>query len=148
MRTGEHSYRLYSCRCCARQVRICRRCDRGNQYCAGDCARIRRCESLRRAGARYQSGYRGACRHAARQRVWRARQIQKVTHQGSVEPVVAAIVTATVITPPPNDADPAVTRFDRALRVVGGGGARRVRCCFCGRGLPRFVRLGPLRGGP
>ena len=30
MREGEESYRLCSCRRCARQVRICRRCDRGN----------------------------------------------------------------------------------------------------------------------
>ena len=54
MRAGEESYRLYSCGRCAQQVRICRGCDRGNQYCAGECARIRRRESLRRAGERYQ----------------------------------------------------------------------------------------------
>ncbi len=53
MRADEQSYRLYSCRRCAQQMRICRRCDRGNQYCAAECARIRRGESLRRAGARY-----------------------------------------------------------------------------------------------
>ena len=90
MRASEESYRLYSCRRCAQQVRICRRCDRGHQYCAGECARIRRGESLRRAAQRYQQSYRGACRHAARQRAWRVRHAQKVTHQGSLSTVVRA----------------------------------------------------------
>ena len=72
MRASEQSYRLYSCGRCAQQVRICCECDRGNLYCAGECALIRRSESLRRAGARYQLSYRGACCHAARQRRWRA----------------------------------------------------------------------------
>ena len=148
MRSGkEGSYRLFSCRRCAQQVRICRHCDRGHQYCAAGCARIRRRESLRRAGDRYQQSYRGACRHAARQRVWRARQLQKVTHQGSPEGVGAAIVSATstltlhehadTVTPPPPDS----LAWPRAAR-------RRARCSFCRRRLPRLVRLGPLRGGP
>ncbi len=50
---GEPSYRLYNCARCAAQVRLCRRCDHGNVYCAGECARISRRESVRRAGARY-----------------------------------------------------------------------------------------------
>ena len=60
MQANEKTYRLYSCGRCANQVRICRDCDRGNLYCAGECAFIRRCESLRRAAERYQSSYRGA----------------------------------------------------------------------------------------
>jgi len=70
MEAGEASYRLYGCGRCAQQVRICCECDRGNQYCAGECALIRRRESLRRAGERYRLSYRGACLHAARQRLW------------------------------------------------------------------------------
>ena len=66
MKAGEQSYRLYSCRRCAQQVRVCRHCDRGNHYCAGECARVRRRESVRRAGVRYQLSYRGACCHAHR----------------------------------------------------------------------------------
>lgn len=149
MRAREESYRLYSCRRCAQQVRICRRCDRGHQYCAADCARVRRRESLRRAGARYQMSYRGASRHAARQRVWRARQMQKVTHHGSPEPVVAAIVAASSTTPTGHDADHAAVAppWDRPA-AAGRGSPRRARCCFCGRRLPRFARVGPLRGGP
>jgi hypothetical protein len=148
MRASEQSYRLYSCRRCAQQVRICRRCDRGHQYCAAECARIRRCESLRRAGARYQSGYRGACRHAARQRRWRARQAQKVTHHGSAPPVVASIVAVTPITPAPNDAEPFAGAPRCARHAAQRAVAQRLRCCVCGRRLPRFARLGPLRGGP
>jgi len=79
---GEPSYRLYNCRRCAVQVRICSCCDHGNIYCAGECAQIRRRESRRRASARYQLTRRGAHHHAARQRRWRMRRRQKVTHQG------------------------------------------------------------------
>jgi hypothetical protein len=136
MRAGEESYRLYSCRRCAQQVRICRRCDRGHQYCAAECARIRRAESLRRAGARYQTSYRGASRHAVRQRRWRARRAQKVTHHGSLQSVGAAIVMTLSITPRRSDADHVLIA------------APSPRCCFCGRPLSRFARTGPLRGGP
>ena len=161
MRTGEETYRVYNCRRCAQQVCICRHCDRGNQYCAGDCASLRRCESRRRAGQRYQHGYRGASRHAARQRAWRERRAQKVTHQGSPATDVALIVAPTSITSEGNHADiasvvpPPHGRTHRAgaLRLqVHGPVQRRVpaaaRCCFCGCVLPRFARFGPLRGGP
>jgi len=52
----EPAYRLYNCERCQVQVRICERCDHGNVYCAGECARIRRRESQRRSQARYQRG--------------------------------------------------------------------------------------------
>lgn len=161
MRAGEETYRLYSCRHCAQQVRICRHCDRGNQYCAGDCAWLRRCESLHRAGQRYQQGYRGASRHAARQRVWRERRAQKVTHQGSLATDVALIVAPTSTTSQGSHADiasvvpPPHGRAHRAaaLRVQARGPVQRrapatARCCFCGCVLPRFARFGRLRGGP
>jgi len=100
MGTSEKSYRLYSCGRCARQVRICGRCDRGNRYCAQGCAPIRRRESLRRASERYQESYRGACKHAARQRAWRCRHAQKVTHQASIATVPALIVVSSSTTTP------------------------------------------------
>lgn len=43
----EPTYRLYNCQRCGLQVRICRRCDHGNIYCAGECSRIRRRQSVR-----------------------------------------------------------------------------------------------------
>ena len=147
MGESEPSYRLFSCRSCAQQVRICRRCDRGNQYCAEGCAREHRCESLRRAGARYQLSYRGACRHAARQRRWRARRAHKVTHQGSPEALDPLIVAASSIA---NDAGHAVTSplLDSAPWAVARGVQSRARCSFCGRALPRFARWGFLRSAP
>ena len=155
MGAGEQTYRLYSCRRCAQQVRICRDCDRGNQYCAGECARMRRRESLRRAARRYQHSYRGACRHAARQRVWRGRHAQKVTHQGSPGTVVAVIVAPTSTTTQGSYADRASARAHRVgvARVPARWPVHRrapatARCCFCGCVLARFARLGPLRGGP
>jgi hypothetical protein len=142
MRASEESYRLYSCRRCAQQVRICRRCDRGHQYCRGECARIRRRESLRRAAQRYQQSYRGACRHAARQQAWRTRRAQKVTHQGSISTVTALIVVPTSTTIEGTYADSAcATALPQRDRAPP-------HCCFCGRRLARFARLGPLRGGP
>ena len=78
----ENTARLYHCARCHRQVVICRRCDRGNIYCAHGCARKARKASLRAAGNRYQKSRRGRLNHADRQRRYRAR-CQKVTHQGS-----------------------------------------------------------------
>ena len=101
MEASQKTYRLYSCGRCAEQVRICRDCDHGNVYCAGECAQICRRESRRRAAEHYQLSQRGASRHAHRQSTWRERQAHKVTHQGSLPsaetPIVAAISTQTTI---------------------------------------------------
>lgn len=160
MQISGSSYRLYSCACCAQQVRICRQCDRGNQYCAQGCAKQRRRQSVHRAGRRYQRSRRGARLHAARQRCWRARAAQKVTHQGSdVAGITSRIValdtaswTLPAHAPDPPDA-PSVRHCPpaaRAISVLGvvGGEVRRSVCGFCGRALPTLTRLGPLRGGP
>lgn len=133
---GEPSYRLYSCARCAAQVRLCRRCDHGNVYCAGECARIRRRESVRRAGARYQRSRRGATRHAARQRAYRARVRCKVTHQGSLDRDPAGSLSRTRTAPrscPDASAAEASDEDDRP------------RCAFCGTLLPPFTRI---RAGP
>ena len=168
MGAGEKTYRLYSCGRCVEQVRICCNCDRGNLYCAGECAKIRRRESLRRAGERYQLSYRGACLHAARQSAWRQRRAQKVTHQGSFPSadtvIVAAISTQTTtqgthvdmasIQPPPQPPGMphaglsaahtyAHRRWHRHHMVPSAHS-----CSFCWRALPAFARLGRLRGGP
>jgi len=168
MGASEKTYRLYSCARCAEQVRICCECDRGNLYCAGECAEIRRRESLCRAGERYQLSYRGACLHAARQSAWRSRQAKKVTHQGSLPSAVPVIVAATSsqtttqgshvdiasIQPPPQPQSlPGVALSAAHTRAQGRWHAQRMApsahsCSFCWRALPAFARLGPLRGGP
>ena len=76
------SHRLFLCARCSKQVHICSDCDRGNIYCSEACAAIRRRESVREAGRRYQQGPPGRRSHARRQRAYVARRRRKVTHQG------------------------------------------------------------------
>jgi hypothetical protein len=171
MAASEQTYRLYNCARCAEQVHICRRCDRGNQYCAGECAQIRRRESLQRAGERYQRSYRGAHAHAARQRAWRERQTQEVTHHGSLSSAlwltVASTSTQTTIeqgthvdtasveprAQAHSGCEIAITLERGDLRMHARvashyAGMSRLCCSVCGRVLPLFARLGSLRGGP
>jgi hypothetical protein len=131
---GEPSYRLYNCARCGAQVRVCRRCDHGNLYCARACAQIRRAESVRRASARYQRTRRGAARHAARQRAFRARERCKVTHQGSPNLELRCKVSGTGIT------QGIFTDVSRSAdqELVQ-------RCTFCRAVLPRWTRI---RAGP
>jgi hypothetical protein len=131
----EPTYRLYNCQRCGVQVRICGRCDHGNIYCVGECSRIRRRESLRRASARYQRTRRGALCHAARQQGWRARR-PIVTHQGYRGGVLCRSVSDHAITAmepsPANDAAP-----HSGGPVVPGAHAR---CAFCRVLLPAWTR--------
>lgn len=160
------SHRLYHCAACGQPVHICRACDRGNTYCAGACAPMRRTESLRRAGARYQRSHRGATRHAARQSAWRARRIQEVTHQGShaVAPTGTLPCSATEATRPLEHGDAKHSESGsgvhamRAALLISASVARlhyhghrpaartsALACDFCRRLLTPWVRMGPLR---
>ena len=155
MGASEDSYRLYNCVRCAKQVRICRKCDRGNIYCADSCAQISRREAQRRAGRDYQLSPRGACNHGARQARLRARHANKVTHQGSPAKPTLGIVasippttqgeehvgTAAVIRVRPVPLH-AHASFSIHHRVLG------LCCSFCGAVLAPFARRGPLRSGP
>jgi hypothetical protein len=133
----EPSYRLYNCRRCGVQVRVCGGCDHGNIYCAGPCAQIRRRESLRRAAVRYQRSRRGAGYHAARQQVWRTRRRQKVTHQGCASAALCRSVSATPIM--------AVDRTDAQCAETANSMPHRAaslaRCAFCRAPLPAWTRL-------
>lgn len=143
------SYRLYSCRGCSVSVSICGRCDRGNIYCARQCAALARRTSNRRAGARYQRTRHGARRHAARQQALRKRQRDKVTHQGCApsQAVFTMRVAVDVAAPEPCDA---LSRPEPAIVVPkthDPDGHHRVgRCDFCHAPLPLFTRLRTLRG--
>ena len=166
MEDSEQTFRLYSCRHCATQVRICRDCDHGNLYCAGECAQIGRRESQRRAGERYQLGHAGACKHATRQRALRERQRQTqiVTHQGSLPGTATLIVAAGSIPSPTEETPvdiasipsspqpPSLLHTELSVAPARVYSLSRVplahRCSFCRRVLPAFARLGPLRGGP
>jgi len=132
------TYRLYNCQRCSAQVRICQRCDHGQIYCAGDCARIRRRECLRRAGARYQRTRRGALCHAARQRMWRARQRQEVTHQGYTGGELCRSVSDHPITMmEPSDAYRTASIQATSLH----GSEALARCAFCRAPLSQWTRL-------
>jgi hypothetical protein len=119
--------RLFLCARCHVLVVICRRCDRGQIYCAAGCAREARREAQRAAGRRYQASDRGRATHALRSRRYRARR-NAVTHHGS----------------PPASA----TASTAAGHSVGGGSTpsrSAPDCHVCGGRCSPFVRLGFLR---
>ena len=162
MGASEQTYRLYNCRLCAVQVRICRDCDHGNVYCEGECAQIARRESTQRAGETYQLGLPGALKHAARQHTLRERQTQIVTHQGSLPDTATLIVAASSIQSPTEETHVDIASIQSPPQPPLQAGLRAThtrtyshpmaplahRCSFCRCALPAFARRGPLRGGP
>ena len=145
----EESYRLYSCRGCSLLVSICGRCDRGNIYCAGECAAESRRASNRRAGTRYQRTRRGARRHAARQQAWRDREGEKVTQQGCAPVGVVFTMSITVdVAAIEHQDEPVVTEPLPALLPKRDHHRQRQagRCDFCHAWLPVFTRVRTRRG--
>ena len=132
----QSSARLFNCARCRRQVVICSHCDRGNLYCGGRCSQRVRRQSVRAAGGRYQSSRRGRWVHAERQRRYRRRRRQKVTHQGS---------------PPllPDETLPLESRSSaERLASAASDPAADIRCGLCGRLCSSLVRQGWLRRAP
>ena len=133
------TYRLYHCQRCGMQVCICAECDCGNLYCPGECAELARLESVRRAGARYQRTFRGARKHAERQRRYREQQKRSVTHHAfSVVTTRCSVSRHPVIASESSDVD-----FKEPPRHPIH--LLQTRCAFCGRVLPAFARLHPWR---
>jgi len=81
----ETSSRLYQCLYCRVPVVICSRCEHGQRYCTNGCSQAARRKSLNRAGKKYQQSFRGRCNNAARQKRFRAKKKQKVTHHSSLK---------------------------------------------------------------
>jgi hypothetical protein len=77
------SSRLYHCCRCHCQVIVCSPCDRGQRYCPDQCRYLARFDSLKRSSKKYRVSRKGQFNNAARQRQFRLRNKQKVTHQGS-----------------------------------------------------------------
>lgn len=90
---------MYNCARCHRQVFICQYCDRGHVYCFDGCAEIARRDSQRRASVRYGATRRGRHVNAERQRRFRERQREKVTHQGSGVSQAFVVVLLTLCLP-------------------------------------------------
>jgi len=118
--------RRYLCACCRTAVVICSHCDRGNRYCSADCATQMRTRCMQKASRHYQCSSRGRHAHAARQRRYRERQANKVTHQGS-PPVALPVLLPPDATPLQSDA------------IEPG------QCHFCRRTCGPLVRIGFLR---
>ena len=127
------SARLFLCADCRAQALICGCCDRGQIYCAGDCARRARRRKQNHAGRRYQTSRLGRLAHADRARRYRARR-NKVTHQGSPQPPTDDLLSRGS----PAMASDAVSSDERLQRVGS-------HCHWCGRRCPDLVRHGFLR---
>jgi hypothetical protein len=133
------TYRLYHCRRCGMQVCICAQCDCGNIYCPGECTQLARRESVRRAGARYQSTFNGARKHAERQRRYREGKKLEVTHQAfSLVTTGCSVLRHPVIASESSDVD-SKEPLGPPIRLL------QRHCAFCGRPLPEFARLHPWR---
>jgi hypothetical protein len=128
------SGRLFLCRRCRCQVIICRRCDRGQIYCAGVCARQARRQSLRDAGRRYGRSLGGRQNHADRAHRYRARQRERVTHQGSPSPPAGDLLPAGATAIPRDDVSP-----------VEPARPAMPHCHWCGRLCLPELRQGFLR---
>lgn len=124
----EATCRLFLCARCRKQVRICRRCDRGQIYCPDGCAKIARRHSLREAGRRYQQSRQGRFKQAERIRRFRLRK-QNVTHQGSESVAEHDLL-------PTNSA-----KVDkRVVLTTQTSSLNTLRCHFCGCSCSDFVR--------
>ena len=77
------SGRLFNCLLCNTPVLICRYCDRGHQYCCHTCRNKARQNARKRASQKYAKSRKGKLNNAQRQKRFRERQRNKVTHQGS-----------------------------------------------------------------
>jgi hypothetical protein len=130
----QEAVREFDCRRCGKRVCVCRRCDRGQVYCAADCASQSRRACLRAARERYQKSRRGAHLHADRQRRYRARRALRrrtigkmVTDQGSVAArVMGTVVCSGIAANPERTDDPACAPPGTVSR----------RCDFCGATVP------------
>lgn len=132
MEGSESSGRFFLCAGCRTQVIICRHCDRGQIYCAGQCAPAARHRSVREASRRYQSSRQGRLKHAERSRRYRARR-NNVTHQGSLAAPPDVLLAAN-----------STTCVEAAAKTVATAPATG-QCHFCGRPCAALVRTGPLR---
>ena len=127
------SGRFLSCVRCGVHSLICRYCDRGQIYFAGDCAQEARRSAQRAASRRYQASRRGRFAHASRARRYRARQ-KIVTHHGSPPR-------------PPDDLVPAGSAAVADDQSFADSVPQRLvwRCQWCGRRCTEFVRREFLR---
>lgn len=142
------TFRLFNCQRCHEQVRLCRSCFRGQQFCA-PCAPLARTESCRAYARAHRQTLAGKLGNARRQAEHRARRrrapaLEVVTHQGSEiappggEPAPSSPV-AVASTPAEPEAPPPEEDSHAFLEDAANGAVRPARCSFCGRPLPAFT---------
>jgi hypothetical protein len=110
---------------------------------------------MRRAGERYQGSFRGRVCHAERQSRYRARERQKVTHQGFAAGVSSDSVDLGNETKEVDDDKSSAERLLVRFPTPAEGGEHREsaehrdrrakRCSWCGAEGRRFVRFGYWR---
>ena len=122
------SARLFNCARCNALTIVCRTCDRGQRYCSSKCRAKARRDSQRRATRKYQNTRRGRHANAERQQRYRERQRNKVTHQGSVDPSVSAVL--------PDRAN----KLTEPVSVVKRTPSSDLHCHFCHRTCSSFLR--------
>ncbi|WP_296909190.1 hypothetical protein [Polaromonas sp.] len=139
--------RLFVRACCRVQVLVCSYCDHGQIYCADGWALQRQRELQMQASKRYQCGFTGRLKQAARNKLWRARQAAKneiVTHQGSQEYGLNAVLDVSISTVLQSSTEPCIAStptISTALPCARGVWS----CHWCGSKCLAHVRLGFLR---
>lgn len=129
----KHSSRLFYCALCLTQATICSHCDHGQIYCSTECSQSARKKSCHKAGARYQNTFNGRMKHALRQRRYRARKREKVTHHGSQSNTQNALLQQV-----PN-------QVQKMLIMQGHGD---LTCCFCKKISTCWLRTSFLQHPP
>jgi len=127
------SCRMFLCARCRGQVIVCRRCDRGQIYCVGSCARDARRDGQREARRRYQASPRGRSLHAERNRRYRARVGGVTDHGPAPAPDTGCLGGSGAVLAGPNEPSP------------GGRSPGHYCCHHCGRLTLNFLRLVALR---
>lgn len=139
---NEASGRLYHCLRCRCQVVICSHCDHGNIYCGSRCSGNARSERRKLVSQSYQSSLRGRQKNAARQASYRIRQMEKVTHQGSLDLPLNDLLSS----PPEGPADPAIPKVKKmdSCFFCNKHLHPALRIDFLNRGTRRIMAMGPV----
>lgn len=126
--------RHFNCVRCHTRVIICSRCDRGQIYCASDCAKQARKQHQQYSRDRYRLSRKGRLNNALRQRRHRSRIQQKVTEHGSGQVMFV-------------DSLPDKTTVSASTRrtTCAPTHTTAVCCHFCARTCDEYVRRSFLR---
>ncbi|MFT5083108.1 MAG: hypothetical protein ACI9Y1_001145 [Lentisphaeria bacterium] len=128
----EKNARLYNCTRCHSIVFICRQCDRGNVYCDGGWP-IASAAARRTASSRYQKTFEGRLKHAARQRRYRERLREKVTHMGSLHNLLHDLLSS------------GMKKQKTITSSVASINTTTIICSSCSAGCSPFLRRNFLR---